>query len=583
MKNRPHLLLLLLWLAIGTTLRFLRLAALPPWTDECATMVFGLGNSFRTVPLNEIISGDILLQPLQVNPTNGINDVIRELMTNSTHPPVYFALAHFWMKMFSTTGEIASVWVARSLSAVFGVLSIPAMYGFGYLTFRSKLVGQMAAALMAVSPFIVFLSREARHYTLAMLLVIASLSCCVKAIQSIYRQQSLPMWIVLAWVAINSLGMATHYFFSLTLAAEALVLLVHIWRNNKHNTRQTHWWRMAIVAVGTLIGCLVWIPFLQSIPNSDLTSWVAISNPHTRWLEPIGRLMLWNISMLLLLPSALISLPLGIVVISGIATVLFLCWSVPKFRYGLTKQQESFDSRLGIQILFEYLLIAVFLCLFFTYALGKDLTLAARFQFIYAPAVILLLSVALAGCWKHLGKGKLTVSIIFLTALLGGLIVVWNLGYLQNQRPDILASLISKVPSNNVLIATKHIHHGQTGRMMGLAWEFQREPGFNAQFFLAGKNLDNQDYTNSVQVLQEKIAKIQRPLDLWLIEFRTPINLEPQQCKQDNQYGKTAGEYSYKLYHCEGKSSIIENRTYAKNLLNSYFSVASVPLWFDFP
>ncbi|MBD2468485.1 phospholipid carrier-dependent glycosyltransferase [Nostoc sp. FACHB-145] len=559
MKNRPHVLLLLLWLAIGTALRFLRLAALPPWTDECATMVFSLGNSFRTVPLNEIISANILLQPLQVNPTHGINAVIRELLTESTHPPVYFALAHFWMKMFSTTGEIASIWVARSLSAVLGILSIPAMFGFGYLTFRSKSVGQMAAAMMAVSPFMVFLGREARHYTLAMLLVIASLSCCVKAIQSIHRQQSLPIWVVLAWVGINSLGIATHYFFSLTLAAEALVLLAHIWRNRKRNLRQIHWWRIAIVALGTLIGCLIWIPFLQSIPNSDLTNWVAISNLHTRWLEPIGRLLLWNLSMLLLLPSALTSLPIGIIIISGVATLLFLLWSVPKFHYGLTMQQEPPDSRLGIQILYEYLLIAVFLCLFFTYALGKDLTLAARFQFIYAPAVILLLAAALTGCWKHLVTEKVTVSIIVLTALLGGLIVVWNLGYLQNQRPDILASLISQASQNNVLIATKHIHHGQTGRMMGLAWEFQREPKFNAQFFLAGKNLDNQDYTNSVQLLQEKIAQIQQPLDLWLVEFRTPINLESQQCIPDNQYGKTAGEYSYKMYHCAIKNSSILN------------------------
>lgn len=549
MKNRPQLLLLLLWVAIAITLRFVRLASLPPWTDECATIVFSLGNSFHTVPLNEIISSDILLQPLQVNPANGINAVIKELLTESTHPPVYFTLAHFWMKLFSPTGEIASIWLARSLSAVFGVLSIPAMFCFGYLAFRSTLVGQMAAAMMAVSPYIVFLGREARHYTLVMLLVIASLSFCVKAIQSIHRQQSLPMWMVLAWVAINSLGIATHYFFGLTLTAEALVLFVHIWRNRKQNSIQPHWWRIWIAVLGTLIGCLVWIPFLHSIPNSELTNWVAISNPHTRWVEPIGRLLLWNMSMLLLLPSAVTSLPLGILIFSGVATLLFLFWSLPKCIYGLKTQQDS-DSFLSIQILYEYLLTAIFLCLFFTYALGKDLTLAARFQYIYAPAVILLLAAALAGCWQHLVNGKITVSIILLMALLGGLTVGWNLGYLQNQRPDILASLIHKVSVNNALIATKHIHHGQTGRMMGLAWEFKRQADFNAKFFLAGKDSDTQSYTNSVQELQEKIAKIQRPLDLWLVEFRTPINLESQQCVQDKQYGRSAGEYSYKLYHC---------------------------------
>ncbi|MBU7581587.1 MAG: glycosyltransferase family 39 protein [Nostoc sp. TH1S01] len=549
MKHRFHLLLLLFWLAIGTALRFLRLASLPPWTDECATMVFSLGNSFRTVPLNEIISSDILLQPLQANPAVGINAVIERLLTESTHPPVYFVLAHFWMKIFSPAGELASIWVARSLSAVLGVVSIPAIFGIAYLTFRSKLVGQMAAAMMAVSPLAVFLGREARHYTLAMLLIIASLCCCVKAIQNIHRQQVLPICLVLTWVAINSLGVATHYFFALTLATEALVLFVHLWRNRQQNTQQTYW-RSCIAILGTLMGCVVWIPLLQSIPSNDLTNWVAISNPHTRWLEPIGRLLLWNMSMLLLLPSALTSLPLEIMIVSGVATFLFLWWSLPKLSYGLKTLKDNPHEVLGIQILSGYIFIAIFLCLFFTYGLGKDLTLAARFQFVYAPAIILLLGAALAGFWQHQLNGKVAVTIILLMALLGGVTVSWNLGYLQNQRPDILAALISQASSNNVLIATTHIHHGQTGRMMGLAWEFQKQPDSRVQFFLAGKDADNQSYTQAVQILQDKIATIQRPIDLWLVEFRTPINLSSQQCFPDTEYGKSAGEYNYKLYRC---------------------------------
>ncbi|MCC5638072.1 hypothetical protein LC593_19980 [Nostoc sp. CHAB 5844] len=70
------------------------------------------------------------------------------------------------------------------------------------------------------------------------------------------------------------------------------------------------------------------------------------------------------------------------------------------------------------------------------------------------------------------------------------------------------------------------------------------------QFFLAGQDSDNEGYTQAVQVLQEKIATIQRPIDLWLVEFRTLINLESQHCFPDTQYGKSAGEYNYKLYRC---------------------------------
>jgi len=62
-----HFLLLLVWLAIGTGLRFTHLTSKPPWTDEFATLVFSLGNSFRTVPLEQAITLNTLLMPLRPN------------------------------------------------------------------------------------------------------------------------------------------------------------------------------------------------------------------------------------------------------------------------------------------------------------------------------------------------------------------------------------------------------------------------------------------------------------------------------------------------------------------------------------
>jgi uncharacterized membrane protein len=511
------------------------------------------------------MSADVLLQPLQPTPGTGISAVIERLFAESTHPPVYFALAHLWMKMFSSSGELASIWVARSLSALFGVAAIPAMFGFGYLAFRSHVVAQMAAAIMAISPYAVFLGREARHYTLAILLVMASVCCLVKAIEIIYRRQLLPMWLVLAWVAINSLGVATHYFFTLSLCAQGFVLLGQIWQQRRTNSVSANWWRMLIIVMGSLVGCLIWIPTVQKIPGNELTTWVATSNLHLRWIEPLGRLLLWVMSMLLLLPSALTSLPLAIVVVSGMVTLLFLVWSLPKLNYGLKIQQQDSNARLAIGVLSGYVFGAIALCLGFTYGLGKDLTLAARFQFILAPVVILLIGAALAGCWqriKHteqkfspLINGKVAVSIIWLMATLGGVTAAGNLGYLQNQRPDILASIIQKASPGNVLIATTHKHHGQTGRMMGLAWEFPHQPTQNLQFFLARQDLADNTYTQAMQVLQQQLTTIPRPLDLWLVEFRTRVDLASQGCFFDPQVGKSAGEYSYKLYRCNAKTN----------------------------
>ncbi|WP_121968637.1 phospholipid carrier-dependent glycosyltransferase [Leptolyngbya sp. BC1307] len=87
----------------------------------------------------------------------------------------------------------ASLWAARALPAVLGALAVPATYLLAWFSFRSRLIGVLCAALMVVSPFGVFLAQEARHYTLAILLVIASLCCFVLSVWAL-RQRAAPSW-----------------------------------------------------------------------------------------------------------------------------------------------------------------------------------------------------------------------------------------------------------------------------------------------------------------------------------------------------------------------------------------------------
>ncbi|WP_235181632.1 glycosyltransferase family 39 protein [Chlorogloeopsis fritschii] len=148
--------LLLIWLVIAIGLRLINLTAKPPWTDEFSTLVFSLGNSFLPVPLNQPITIDVLLQPLQPQPTASIRDVLAHLFSESNHPPLYFVLTHLWMKLFPTQAGLVSLWGARSLAAIFGALSIPAIYALSWVAFRSRLISHLAAAMMAVSPYGIF-------------------------------------------------------------------------------------------------------------------------------------------------------------------------------------------------------------------------------------------------------------------------------------------------------------------------------------------------------------------------------------------------------------------------------------------
>ena len=112
-------------------------------------------------------------------------------------------------------------------------------------------------------------------------------------------------------------------------------------------------------------------------------------------------------SMLLLLPSAFQVLPILIVIISGLITILFIVWGIPKLVSGVRIVQQQTDA---IDCLSIYIISAITLCLCFTYILGMDLTLAARFQFIYAPALILLLAAGLTGCWQINKKIALVIN-----------------------------------------------------------------------------------------------------------------------------------------------------------------------------
>ncbi len=606
-----HPLLLLLWIAIGTGLRFTRLAGKPPWTDEFSTIVFSLGNSFRTVPLDLAIAIDILLQPLQPNPDAGITDVVRHLLTESNHPPLYFVLAHWWMQLWppDATG-LASVWAARALPALLGAVSIPAIYGLSWLAFRSQLVGQMAAAMVAVSPYGIFLAQEARHYTLAILWVIGSLCCLAIATHYIYRRIPFPTWVAVSWVIINFVGISTHYFFSFTLCAEAFWLIILGWHQRKEQGRKviihsppcppiprgdpetplspSPWWQISAVAVGTTVGGLIWLPvFWQESYGGELTDWIQSGDRGLlAWISPVFQALAAWITMFSLLPVEAASLP--IVIASVLVMLGFFLWAVPILSRNFRIQLQQPTTSLMTQMFAVVVVGAIALFFVFTYAFGIDLTRGARYNFVYFPAVSVLLGVSLSVYWspptkrapnpgiallprilgqdsapnpgvallpRILGQdrqkrlnlaGRKAVALVWSMGLISGLTIVCNLGYHKYYRPEILVPLIQKVSQSPALIATTYKTHVQIGEMMGLAREFKLSGSSVTPLFLLAHQAHNPN--PSTTALQHTLTQLPRPLDLWLVNFHAPVELKG--CIADRRSFPYVDGYEYQLYHC---------------------------------
>lgn len=600
-KQVFNLLLLLLWIAIGTALRFTNLTQKSPWTDEFATMVFSMGNSFQSLPINQAISIDTLLQPLEAKSGVGVGEVLQHLFTEDHHPPLYFVLLHWWLGLFPDSGEYISLWAARSLPALFGVASIPAVYGLGLLAFRSQLVAQLAGAMMAVSPYSIYLAQETRHYTLAILWVIASLGCLVVAMGHLQRRTILPVWLIISWVIINSLGIATHYFFGLTLCAEAMVI-IRFWflemRVNKKEkairiaqdfsdppSSPTSCPRIIAVIAGTLVGCLVWIPVLQGGFDPQMTQWIAKGDRTLLgWISPVFQALAAWITMISLLPVEASSLV--VVIASGAIMIAFFVWATPILYRGLKTLFKKPENRLSTEVLVWFILGAIALIFIITYIFGMDLTRGARYNFVYFPAIIVLVAAALSVKWNQAKsisnnqsifspknqirqlKNHRAIAIIWLMGLLSCITVVTNLGYQKYYRPDLLISAIQKVSPHPIVIATTHNTLVQTGEMMGIAWELNdkikndKAPINSEVKFVLAHQEEEECATApgktcpAAVALEQILTQLPRPLDLWLVNFKAPAEDLPQCFSEDpSQYTTGVDGYNTKLYRCLPTSS----------------------------
>ncbi|MFP4007859.1 MAG: glycosyltransferase family 39 protein [Spirulinaceae cyanobacterium] len=563
-----------LWTAIGAGLRFVNLTAKPPWTDEFATLTFSLGNSYLPIPLDAPITINQLLMPLQTNLGGSLGDVFTKLITEDNHPPLFFLLMHLWLKLFPQD-EYISLWAVRSLSVVFGVLAIPAIYALAKAIFRSNLIAQGCAILMAISPYGIYLAQEGRHYTLGILFVIASLFCWFKAIQWLWYGKTIPVGLMVFWAIVNSLGFLNHYFFVLTLLAEAMVLLgtiaIAFWQR-KHYDLLQNIGRLTITGILTATVILVWR--FQVLPpdyGSNMTDWIQNNNSSLlEVISPIFQLGAALVPMSFLLPIESLWLPLATV--SAIIMILYLFWFIPIIIWVTKVRLKQLQTRLGIQVLYGLIGSAIAIFLGMTYIVGIDITRGARYSFVYFPAIILILGSILAACWQRdrlhfqvqpfpkklrrwrlYRQGKIMAIAMVIMGLCSGITVVSDLGYQKYYRPDLLQPILEESTASTVLLATTHETLVQTGEMMSIAWLLKDSPlAEKTQFLLAHQPQKNSKV--ATETLQNTLKRLPRSLDLWLINFYAPIELND--CTLDRKVFPTIDGYNYQLYHCPEVSNM---------------------------
>jgi hypothetical protein len=205
-------------------------AQTPAWAERLGAvaqewlpvaLLFVLGAALRLATLghqslghDEAVTVGRVLQP-------SLRGTLAAVGHSERTPYLYYVLAWLWTR----AAGVSAVGL-RSLSALAGTLCVPVAFIVGRRA-MSRAAGVLAAAFVAVDPFLVYYSQEARAYSLLALLTLCTLWAFVATVRA-----PAPTTYA-AWAIASALALATHYFALFMIGGEAVCLLL-VAANRRH-------------------------------------------------------------------------------------------------------------------------------------------------------------------------------------------------------------------------------------------------------------------------------------------------------------------------------------------------------------
>jgi len=190
-----------------------------------------------------------------------------EILSNvsqTDHPPLHPILLHLWIGL---VGE--SEFSVRILSTYLSIIALVLLYQLGKRI--SIQIGVISALLYAVSPFVIWYSQEARGYTLALALVVATVKTTLSLLPGAGPQ---PWWRYAIYVLLGAASMYSHFYSGFVLFALNLsyLTLVPRWTLRTQRARRALlYWLGAQIAILALF--CPWMPFVASQLRQNATYW----------------------------------------------------------------------------------------------------------------------------------------------------------------------------------------------------------------------------------------------------------------------------------------------------------------------
>lgn len=185
------------------------------------------------------------------------------------HPPLYYELLHGWSLIFGS-----SALASRSLSAIFGVIVV----GLGYLVTlkisKKYNIAALAGIILALNPFLVRYSQEARMYGVLGVFVLIAILGLIRIVTNHKDKLGYLLYIVGV-----SAGLYTHYFMVLVVASFWVYLLSIYFATNsnkKSSIKLIVDWRWWLANITALVIFLPWLPnMIKQLTRAQGLGWLS--------------------------------------------------------------------------------------------------------------------------------------------------------------------------------------------------------------------------------------------------------------------------------------------------------------------
>ncbi len=206
--------------------------------------------------LDEALSVDIARLPVREIPA---------ALRHDGHPPLYYVLLHFWMRVFGESNA-----AVRSLSGIAGLGALLLVWFVARRVDRAA--APVAVGLFALLPFAIRYATETRMYSLVMLFVLAGYLLVVRALERPTVARLVPVSVIVG------LLLLTHYWALWLTAAVIVVLGWYWWRTD---ARRVALQRVIIAVAAGGVFLLPWLPSMLTQSAHTGTPWAATVRPTT--------------------------------------------------------------------------------------------------------------------------------------------------------------------------------------------------------------------------------------------------------------------------------------------------------------